>query len=127
MSDQADIFGHPVTDAEKARESFAAFGIYAGEPSATSDERGDDILKGRRPWSSPPLVVSERVPLGEIWLVNSKTGETTKLINLRRECDFKFGDCQLGHGHALPHCVPDPDGSGSYLMVDESGLILREI
>lgn len=96
MSDQADIFGHPVTDAEKARESFLAggTGTFSG---------GDLGGAGFRFLGPHPPVFSQR------------------------NCDFSHGHCQLGHGHALPHCVPDPDGSGSYLMVDESGWILREI
>jgi hypothetical protein len=98
MIDQTDIFGHPVTDAEKARESFLAGG--------TGTFSGGDI-GGAGLWL--PVRFSQ------------------PLTFYARDCDFSHGHCQLGHGHALPHCVPDPDGSGSYLMVDENGLILREI
>lgn len=45
----------------------------------------------------------------------------------QHDCDFTHGLCQLSRGHAIPHCVPDTDGSGSYLMVDDEGWILREI
>jgi hypothetical protein len=100
MSDQADIFGHPVTDAEKARESFLAGG--------TGTFLGGDIGGAGLVWADTPGLPPDTV------------------VTLH-DCDFAYGHCQLGHGHVLPHCVPDPDGSGSYLMVDESGWILREI
>jgi hypothetical protein len=90
LSDAADIFGGPVADAGKARESFAAGGL---QPSI------------------------------EMLLLAFDNA----LAKPGGECDFAHGHCQLSKGHVLPHCVPDPDGSGSYLMVDDQGRILREL
>lgn len=97
MSDAADIFGQPVADPDEARESF-----LAGVSGAVS---------------------SVDLP-SSLWL---PVRFSQPLTFYTRGCDFSHGHCQLGHGHAPPHCVPDPDGSGSYLMVDDNGLTLREL
>lgn len=96
MSDDADIFGHPVSDPEQAHDSF-----HAGGSGTFS---GGDIGGAGLRFLGPHQPIFSQ-----------------------HDCDFNRGHCQLGHGHALPHCVPDPDGSGSYLMCDDEGWVLREI
>lgn len=97
MSDPAaDIFGRPVDDADKARESFLA----GGSGTFSGGDLGGAGFYFLGP--DPP-------------------------IHSQHDCAFDHGYCQLSHGHELPHCVPDPDGSGSYLMVDDKGRILREL
>lgn len=100
MSDAADIFGQPVTDPEQARESF-----HAGGSGTFSD--GDIGGAGFR------------------WV--GTHGLPSEVVVAQRDCEFGRGHCQLGKGHPLPHCVPNPDGSGSYLMCDDEGWVLREL
>lgn len=113
MSDAADIFGQPVSDPEQAHDSFHA----GGSGTFSGGDIGGAGLRFLGPHQPTPPLTSE---------------DQQKLVDLirhyrRHDCSFVYGHCQLSRGHALPHCVPDPDGSGSYLMVDDDGRILREI
>jgi hypothetical protein len=74
----------------------------------------------------PPLVLDDRVPLGEIWLTRGD-GRIEKLGNWNRECgQGKVGGCELGLGHPGPCLGFGP--RGEYLVWEPvTGRLLREI
>lgn len=88
-----------------------------GQPVADPDEARESFLAGG----------AGTFPGGDIGGVFLRLDDLHLPIAQQRGCDFSHGHCQLGFGHAPPHCVPDPDGSGSYLMVDADGWVLREL
>ncbi|MFL6427796.1 MAG: hypothetical protein ACJ71S_06090 [Acidobacteriaceae bacterium] len=97
MSDAADIYGHPVADADKARESFM-------ESGSNTDKRACP-LRG---------VLETRVEMD----IHQLQGRGTQ---------YDCIACSLSNGHPGDHCGSHPSRGRALFYWNDQGVILREL
>jgi hypothetical protein len=73
------------------------------------------------------VITDERIPLGDVHLVNPENGQVTRFVNLNRECGQGLpGACLLGLGHP-GDCLVEPE-PGRYQIIERgTGRVLREL